>query len=105
MELNQNDVVTMHSAFTFEGGETLKVSQLHAAIKTHLGDPLCMWFHGTGIQCEVLQIEGGGWQKGKIQFRLEFIPDNPKVPQQNPSLVSGEPQSPLDDLRSQLNPE
>ncbi|WP_414574112.1 KGK domain-containing protein [Nostoc sp. CCY 9925] len=92
----------MHDAFTFNGGETLKVSQLHTAIKKHLGDPLCMWFHGTGIQCEVLREQGGGWQKGKIHFRLEFIPEKAKVSEQEVPIVTSELVSPLDDLRSNL---
>lgn len=96
MELNQNDVVTMNNSLSFAAGGIFKVGQLHSAAKNHLGAPLCKWFEEGGIECEVLQVEGGGWQKGKIRFRMEFIPETaPALPQ--------DPNSPLADLRSNLD--
>ncbi|MBG1259298.1 KGK domain-containing protein [Nostoc commune] len=103
MELNKNDVVTMDSAFSFKAGGIFKVGQLYTAIESYLGDTLSMWFKRKGIECEVLQVKGGGWQKGKIYLRVEFIPDELEVPQQKPSTVTREEQSPLDDLRSSLD--
>lgn len=103
MELNQNDVVTMDVAFSFKAGGIFKVGQLYTSIRNYLADPLCMWFQGRGIECEVLQVEGGGWQKGKIYFRLEFVPDQPKVSEQKPSTATSEPVSPLADLRSNFD--
>jgi len=35
------------------------------------------WFTDQGMACEILRTRGGGWQKGRLRFRLEFIPDNP----------------------------
>lgn len=105
MELNQNDVVTMEAQLSFSAGAICKVGQLQRAIKNHLKDPLWMWIREKGVECEVLQVEGGGWQKGKMYLRMEFIPDTPEILKQNPSTVGGEPESPLADLRSQLNPE
>jgi hypothetical protein len=47
-----------------------------------------------GIDCEMLQIEAKGWQKGKIkinlQVSLEFCPNEPEIEKI---------ESPLDDLR------
>lgn len=39
--------------------------------------PRNTWFT-EGIKCKVLRAKGGGWQKGRFRFRLEFIPDNPE---------------------------
>ncbi|MEH2300001.1 MAG: KGK domain-containing protein [Nostoc sp.] len=61
------------------------------------------WFSEQGCKCEFLLTTGGGWQKGRFRFRLEFIPDNPEAFLKNSPLEDEKPQSPLDDLRSQLD--
>ncbi|MEH1802157.1 MAG: KGK domain-containing protein [Nostoc sp.] len=53
----------------------------------------------NGVPCELLSAQGGGWQKGRIRIRFEFVPDEPTP------LIPPNSTSPLDDLRSQLNPE
>jgi hypothetical protein len=53
-----------------------------------------------GLECEILRVSGGGWQKGRFRVRLEFIPDDPE------SFMGIAPEktsSPLDDLRSNLD--
>lgn len=47
------------------------------------------WFR-EGIDCEILQPNSPGWKKGKIRLKvvLEFHPD--------------EPESPLDDVRQEI---
>ena len=54
---------------------------------TNLNDATALDWVSTGVNCKVLQV-GGGWQKGKIRLRIEFIADKPN--------------SPLDDLRNNL---
>ncbi len=83
MELNKDDVVSLAPDMSFKAGGTVKVDHLYAAVTSHVGAPYSNWFKETGVVCEVLKTEGGGWQKGKIRFRVEFIPDEPEVPQQN----------------------
>lgn len=36
-------------------------------------------FLDIGSECEVLQQNGKGWNKGKLRFRIEFIPDEPDL--------------------------
>lgn len=60
-----------------------------------------IWF-SEGCKCEILRTKGGGWQKGKLRFRLEFIPDNPEAFIE-PAYSVEKPPSPLEDLRSDLN--
>ena len=54
-----------------------------------------LWFE-DGELCEILKAGSSGWQKGKIKLKvnltLEFIPDEPEIAQ-----------SPLDDLRQEIN--
>jgi len=46
-----------------------------------------------GIDSEILKIASSGWQKGKLKINVsvEFIPDQPEIP---------EYQSPLDEIRN-----
>lgn len=53
----------------------------------------------NGVNCKVLLTQGGGWQKGKIRIRFEFVPD--KATPTKP-LIPTNSSSPLDDLRSHL---
>ena len=54
-----------------------------------------LWFE-DGESCEILKAGSSGWQKGKIKlkvnFTLEFIPDEPEAEL-----------SPLDDIRQENN--
>jgi hypothetical protein len=52
------------------------------------------WFT-QGIDCQILKAGSDGWKKGKIKIRVivEFIPDEPEIP---------ECQSPLDEIRREM---
>lgn len=56
------------------------------------------WFTDEGYKCQILRTKVGGWQKGRFRIRLEFIPDNPEA-----FMEPIKPESPLDDLRSNLD--
>ena len=57
------------------------------------------WFSG-GLDCETLKINGGGWQRGRVRIRLEFLPA--KAPQQLPERSSSRSlRPPLEKLRPQ----
>jgi hypothetical protein len=53
------------------------------------------WFD-KGVDCEILQLGSKDWKKGKIKvnFTIEFCPDEPEEKQ---------PESPLDDIRKMIN--
>jgi hypothetical protein len=61
------------------------------------------WFD-EGIECEILKLRSGGWQKGKVRINLEvsveFFPDEPEIEE---TTDIKEPESPLDDLRRMIN--
>ena len=46
-----------------------------------------------GVSCKLLTPKRG-WRKGKIKISLEFIPDESEM---------SEPESPLDDIRREMN--
>lgn len=113
-ELNNDDVVTVgnltNSMRTFGAGSTFKIGDLLSLVKSWAigtggtANPWHQWFIEDGLKCQILQAKGGGWQKGRIRFRLEFIPDNPEAFIDKPT-PEDKPNSPLDDLRAKLNNE
>ncbi|MDZ8083200.1 MAG: KGK domain-containing protein [Nostoc sp. DcaGUA01] len=105
--LSDDDVVTFVSK-EYGLDSMTKLGQLIRGIETwaqrnsnNKGNEF-QWFVEQGCQCEILRTTGGGWQKGRFRFRLEFIPDNPEAFLKTSSVEPEKPQSPLDDLRSSL---
>ncbi|MFN6484621.1 MULTISPECIES: KGK domain-containing protein [unclassified Nostoc] len=102
--LSGNEIISLDKNLSFINAELVKFQQIDKqikeAIKSHFPN-YRVWtaeLEGyDGVPVEVLQ-PGKDWQKGRlklvISYRVEFTPD--KVPGA---------ESPLDDLRSQLNPE
>lgn len=102
--LTGDEVISIAKESSFVNANLLKFEE----IDRHIGDAIKSNFPNyrvwtgeiagcNGINAEVLQ-PGKQWQKGRLKlvvsYRVEFTPD--KVPGT---------ESPLDDLRSQLNPE
>lgn len=79
----------------------LRIQQWKDRLRFREQIPSVAWFSPDGIACEILRVSGGGWLKGRLRFRLEFIPDDPAAFKQ-PKPVRQE-SSPLDDLRSELD--
>ncbi|RCJ34612.1 hypothetical protein A6769_22040 [Nostoc punctiforme NIES-2108] len=106
IDLDDDDVVSLgHADYSISNTATSTVGEIKKSLlKTWLTGYLQGWISG-GMACRVLSVHGGGWRAGKILLRLEFIPNEPKIPERKTSMATTEPVSPLDDLRSQLNPE
>lgn len=112
-DLDDEDLVSTFSskAFELKSDQILKLSSLIGflriwATKGNSYAPEDDWFSERGCRCRFLLVKkGGGWQWGRFRFRLEFIPDDPEAFLKNSPAESEKTQSPLDDLRSQLNPE
>ncbi|MEB3309152.1 MAG: KGK domain-containing protein [Snowella sp.] len=87
--VNNNDVISVaETDKALISHRTFKVDEFLTAIFTKLfnndvGKKWCF----DGVECEVLS-PGKSWQKGKIKISLEFIAD--------------EPESPLDDIRREM---
>lgn len=87
LDLNKDDVVQLGGS-----GSSLQkyggfITQLKEAIAR---SGIQQYFNG-GLEIQFLKTTGGGWQKGKLHLRFEFVPDEP----------ADNPES-LDALRRQL---
>lgn len=99
-ELNNEDVLLMYTSESFTKDRTSRAGDMLEDVKDFFYScnlPHKGWIDG-GVECEVLQTSGGGWQKGKVKLsiRIEFVPDEPEVLQQSASIVPGEPMPQLD---------
>lgn len=93
--LSDDDVVSMAQDDNFAGASTSTGEELMETVanlvfqNTSLQEDKALGWVDKGLICKVLLAQGGGWQKGKIRIRFEFVPDKSA--------------SPLDDLRSHLD--
>lgn len=81
---------------TFKLNELLKSAILWIITVNNSCAAYSNWLKTEGVKCQVLRKDGGGWQSGKVRFRVEFVPDNPPV---SPKDLN----SPLADLRTNLD--
>lgn len=109
VKLDFFDVVSVPKAKSLLGASTFKVMEVagYLAAKVY-GENGAIWkeWSDTGVECEVLKMDGYGWQKGKVRISLEFIPDEEEeileANLEEESILPKLPESPLDDLRTQL---
>ncbi len=78
--LENFDVVLFNDQeFTKLNGQLMLVSKILKFGSIQIGrvyNPDTSLFSEDGVSCLVLQSSGdSGWRKGRIRFRLEFIPD------------------------------
>jgi hypothetical protein len=114
IELHNDDVISMASGDSITSSPTFLVEEFLQKWKSKFigngGHRQTEYFYflDEGIACKTLSADGGsGWKKGRIRFRLEFIPDeiyevDVQDAEAAQNLLSP---SPLDDLREKLNVE
>ena len=106
-DCNTKDVISLQSTSLFYVHEfcNLVLSSLDRSLRNAIARSITqklantskaeLWF-GNGESCEILKAGSSGWQTGKIKlkvnFTLEFIPDEPEAET-----------SPLDDVRQEIN--
>ena len=56
----------------------------------------------NGINCNLLQPNGNGWQKGRLKICFEFIPEEPEPITIQEKAIPTQP-SPLDEIRQLSN--
>lgn len=99
-ELGSDDVISVeYPTMSLSKKSMSKFSETKEAANGYAAQPLLAWIT-HGVECEVLQVKGGGWVKGRIKacVSIEFIPDIEKA-----IIESEDDKSVLDDLREQLN--
>jgi KGK domain len=118
--LNDNDVVKLDSSENPAETTTSTHSEVMQAIWTAVRYRLKEWRRINNpesfsriffyrVRGQVLRPGAGGWLSGTVRVRLEFIPDEPEEDEEEPQEAillppaPEIPQSPLDDLRAELN--
>ncbi len=93
--MSTDDVVEVENENTLGNAITSTVDEMLDAIyqNSDYNKDFKEWI-GEGVPCRVLRETGGGWQKGKVRVRIEFVPDVPDTPK-----------SDLDELRERINQE
>lgn len=74
---NDDDVISMQPDISGGSGQLLKIQAFKQSMRQKLNVYAHAWLD-QGVECEVLSIDGGGWQKGRVYLRLEFVPDPPQ---------------------------
>ncbi|MEH2207494.1 MAG: KGK domain-containing protein [Nostoc sp.] len=103
--LSDEDVVSMAQDANLTGASTSTGEELMQRLKylvyrnSNLQEDKASDWLVNGANCKLLLAQGGGWQKGKIRIRFEFVPDKPTPTK---PLIPTNSASPLDDLRSHL---
>ncbi len=87
LNLNDDDVVDMMSAFNFARTYLSTFAQLKQGLR-ELVQPVSTKWLDNGVECKILRTTGGGWQKGKLRLRIEFVPDEPEAPQSSDIVLS-----------------
>ncbi|MDZ8096705.1 MAG: KGK domain-containing protein [Nostoc sp. DedQUE05] len=104
--LSEDDVVSVYGSWFGLKERMTKLSEMMSFLSSWGSKDMRdtnPWFTEKGGECEILRTKGGGWQKGRFRIRLEFVPDDPKSFFKDFPREDDKPQSPLADLRSQLD--
>jgi KGK domain len=89
MRLDKDDVLSM-SENRLVNFPIARLKDIEAGIKDHANSNLRAWLSDEGTSCEILQISGGGWIKGKVRIKtiIEFTPDA-ALPTQTDVILGG----------------
>jgi hypothetical protein len=112
VKLDFLDVVSVPKSKSPIDASTFKVMEVASCLAAKVyGLNSATWkeWSDTGVECEVLKMDGYGWQKGRVRISLEFIPDEEEQEEEileanleEESITPKLPESPLDDLRTKL---
>lgn len=78
-----------------EGSIISTVDGVLEALHENISDNV--WTH-DGVECLYLNTQGGGWKKGKVHIRLEFVPDEDAQQKDERQIISSE----LNKIRNSL---
>jgi hypothetical protein len=96
IEPNDDDVLRMESWLNPVKTRTVTISQVTTAFKLQIQSSFSSsqvstadaWLE-DGVECQFLSASvGQGWKKGKVRLRLEFIPDEPELPDSSALVLS-----------------
>lgn len=89
--LNDDEVLFVDRGRVLMANPTFKVIEFLDALAQAISDREGDWsednegWFGEGLECEALRFVSGGWQRGKVRIRLEFMPLKPleKLPERS----------------------
>jgi hypothetical protein len=92
--LDDDEVVFINSGRILLDNPTFKVGELLDALAQLVSDREADWsedhegWFADGADCEVLRLNGSGWQRGRIRLRVEFSPS--KIQERLPDRTTGD---------------
>lgn len=94
IDLGGNDVLSMDLAKSLVSCSTFKAEEAISKMRAKFIYNGCQqveapYFSQEGVRCELLRANGEGWRKGKVRFRLEFVPDDEPVPKSTDAVLGG----------------
>lgn len=100
--LSDDEVLFVERGRVLMSNPTFKVIEFLDALAQAISDREGDWtdeneaWFGDGLECEALRFSSGGWQRGKVRIRLEFMPLKPleKLPERSSARKS----DPFEDL-------
>lgn len=79
--LRDDEVLFVDRGRVLMSNPTFKVSEFLDALAETINEQEDNWseesedWFSDGLACEALRFGTGGWQRGRVRIRLEFIPD------------------------------
>jgi hypothetical protein len=104
--LSDDEVLFVDRGRIMMSNPTFKVIEFLDALAQTINDQEGDWsedkeaWFGDGLECEALRFGSGGWQRGKVRIRVEFMPLKPpgKLPERS-SASARQPEPLTDRLR------
>ncbi len=98
--LDDDEVVYIGAGRILLDNPTFKVGELLDALAQLVSDREADWsedhegWFTDGADCEVLRLNGSGWQRGRIRMRVEFAPSKiqERLPERTSSSTHGDRQ-------------
>lgn len=101
-QLNEDEVISTSVKF-LNLSKTFKVKELLELLTSYYNEKSVFKLFDKGLEIEVLRLGAKGWRKGKVRFRLEFIPDEPEIEEILETQKISQQESPLDDIRRMIS--
>lgn len=103
--LGDDEVLFVDRGRVLMSNPTFKVSEFLDALAQAVSDREGDWseeneaWFSDGLECEALRFQSGGWQRGRVRIRVEFMPIKPqeRLPERLPERSSARPPEPLTD--------
>lgn len=101
-QLNEDEVIYTSVKF-LNLSNTFKVKELLEVLTSYFKETSVFKLFDNGLPIELLRLDAKGWTKGKLRFKLEFIPDEPEIEEILETQKISQQESSLDDIRRMIS--